>query len=251
MQRVALILGIALTCAFARPVNDVSATEILANVDNLYRGHTSYMQLTMKVVTRHFTRELAIEQWSKGTRHFLLRVLSPTKDKGTALLRSGNDLWSFLPKIARTIRLPSAIIVCDAWLGSHFTSDDFVKYTRLSDDFSVDTIEVREREGERLIELTLKPKAESAVFWGKLVVVVREKDRLPMRMTFYDEEMKPSRIMTFSDVRTLGGRTLPTKIRVVPRNKPGEFSEIRYKKIVFDQNIDDSFFTLGTMENRP
>lgn len=246
--RGALVFTIVLVGMFAKPAKGMPASEILDHVDDLYRGHTSYVRMTLRIVTRHFSRELTVDQWNKGPRYFLVRVLSPPKDKGTALLRSGSELWTYLPKIARTMKLPPELITCNAWLGSHFTSDDLMKYTRLSRDYFSETTFEGEREGERQIEFTLTPKPEANLFWGKLVLVVRQADKLPVRLTYFDEDLKPARTMRFADIRKLGDRTLPTRMRVEPTDKPDEFSEIRYQQIVFDEKIGDSFFSLSTLE---
>ncbi len=88
----------------------------------------------MKVVTERFTRELTLEQWSRGKDQFLVRILEPQKERGTATLRNGADIWNYLPKVDRVIKVPASLMG-GAWMGSHVTHDDLVKQSRLADDF--------------------------------------------------------------------------------------------------------------------
>ena len=55
--------------------------------------------------------------------------------------------------------------------------------------------------------------------------------------------------MTFSDIKTGAGKTLPTRIRMVPMDKPGEYTEMRHKRIEFDVALDESFFTLQKLRS--
>lgn len=105
-----------------------------------------------------------------------------------------------------------------------------------------------ERGGARVIELTLVPKPEAAIVWGKVVVTVGEDDLLPQQILYLDEDMELARTMTFSDVRELGGRRLPARMRVVPADEPEESTEVVYHALEFDVDLDEGFFSLRNLE---
>ena len=67
----------------------------------------------------------------------LARILYPRKEAGTATLRTENNIWNYLPKVDRTIKIPSSMMG-GSWMGSHFTNDDLVKHSRLSVDYEID-----------------------------------------------------------------------------------------------------------------
>src|SRR5690606_25106037 len=90
--------------------------------------------------------------------------------------------------------------------------------------------------GQWVIELVPKPTA--AVVWGKVIVTIGA-DELPRETRFLDEKGEVVRTMTFSDVKEMGGRTLPTRFRVVPGDKPGEYTEMIYEDIQFDAKVPD------------
>ena len=113
----------------------LTAKEILDKVDDLYRGTSSHGKMTMEVVTSHWNRTLSLEFWSKGKDKSLVRILAPLKEKGTATLRSGNEIWNYLPKVNRVVKLPSSMMSA-SWMGSHFTNDDLVKQSRFADDYT-------------------------------------------------------------------------------------------------------------------
>jgi hypothetical protein len=134
-------------------------------------------------------------------------------------------------------------------MGSHFTNDDLVKESRMADDYTFELTFRGERDGQKVIELTCIPKPDAPVVWGKVVVCVREADYLPLLFNYYDEELKLTRKLTFSDFTSLGGREMPARLRMQPLDKPQETTEIVYESLEFDKIRDDSLFTLRSLQN--
>ena len=221
--------------------------QILDKVDDLFRSRSSHGFGTMTVATAHWKRSLSLEMWSKGKDKSLVRILAPKKEKGTTTLRAGNDIWNYLPKVNRVIKLPSSMMEA-SWMGSHFTNDDLVKESRMADDYTFEITFVGEDEGEEVVRVTCHPKPEAAVVWGKVVVRARLKDYLPLSIKYFDEDLQLARTMTFSQVSELGGRMLPAVVTMVPEEKPDESTIVRYEKMEFDIGLDDDFFSLRTLQ---
>ncbi len=199
----------------------LTASDILNKVDDLYRGTSSHGMMTMEVVTAHWSRTLSLEFWSKGKDKSLIRILAPLKEKGTATLRAGNEIWNYLPKVNRVIKLPSSMMSA-SWMGSHFTNDDLVKESRFTDDYNCKITFQGLRKGENVIELSCIPQPDAPVVWGKVEIVVRHSDYLPIVMHYYDEGLRPARDMTFSQFKKMSGRTLPAVLTLIPVDKPRE-----------------------------
>ncbi len=217
----------------------VSARELLDEIDDLYRGDSAHGKMTMKVETEHWTRELGLEFWSKGKDETLIRILSPKKERGTATLKSGNNIWNYLPKVNRVIKVPSSMMG-GAWMGSHFTNDDLVKESRMAEDYRFGEPEPK---GELLV-IRCEPKPDAVVVWGKIEVTVRAKDHMPVEILYYDEDLRLARTLRFSDYRVMSGRLMPTVMRMEPADSPGEFTEIRYQEIELGVDLDDAMFSI-------
>lgn len=225
----------------------ITAKEILDKVDDLWRGDSSHATMTMTITTAHWTRSLTIESWSKGKEKSLLRILAPKKEKGTTTLRSGNNIWNYLPKVKRVIKLPSSMMA-SSWMGSHFTNDDLVKESRMADDYTFRITFRGEREGRNVVDITCIPKPDAAVVWGKVVVIVEEESYLPISLSYYDEDLNLARTMTFTDVGQMGGRMMPRLIRIIPADKPQESTVIRYHELVFNLPLKDTMFSLRSLQ---
>jgi hypothetical protein len=110
----------------------------------------------MRVKARSWELEMTLEIWSEGTEKALARVLKPKKAEGVATLKVNSDMWTYLPKIDRTIRVPSLMMMA-SWMGSHFTNDDLVKESRLIRDYKIEISYQGKREDLPVWEFTLSP----------------------------------------------------------------------------------------------
>lgn len=225
------------------------AREIMRKIDDLWRQKSSYARLSMQVKTRHYSRNLRLEAWSKGIEKTLVRIIQPLKEKGTASLKSDTHLYTYLPKTDRTIRL-SAGMMSGSWMGSHFTNDDLVQDTRRERDYRIRISFEGKRDGKSLMEFTLTPRPDAPVVWGKVITLVSLPDYLPVSEIFYDEDMKVARTLTFENIKMLGGRRMPSILRMVPADKPGEFTRLVYEQLKFNIDISDSFFSLTQLRRQ-
>jgi hypothetical protein len=225
----------------------LSAREVLDRVDDLFRSRSAHGQARMTVTTEHWTRSLELEFWSQGEERSLIRILAPQKEKGTATLKVERDLWNYLPKVKRVIKLPSSMMSA-SWMGSHFTNDDLVKENRFSEEYTFTVSFEGVRDGVEVIEIACVPKEDAPVVWGRVVVRVRTEDWLPLVIDYFDEGGRPARTMTYGDVRTLGGRRLPSRLTVVPADKPNESTTVVYEEIAFDVPLAPDTFSLQNLQ---
>ena len=233
--------------AFAKEYTSDQVIKILRAVDDLWRGDSSHAVTSMQVKTKHYTRTMRMEGWSKGKDKTLILVLTPLKEKGTITLKTGNTIYTYLPKTDRKIRLTSGMMM-GSWMGSHLTNDDLVKEARLEDDYDARISFEGIRDGKKIIEFTLVPKPDAPVVWGKQVLVVLADSYIPVREDYYDEDMQISRSMTFTDMKLLGGKQRPAVMRVVPADKPDEYTEFVYESLEMDIEINESFFSVSNLK---
>ncbi|MGW8283723.1 MAG: outer membrane lipoprotein-sorting protein [Gemmatimonadota bacterium] len=225
------------------PPPDATPSEIVDYVDRMMRGESSSGEIVMEVLTENWNRSMRMTVSSLGTRYALVRILEPRKDAGTATLKSGNEIWNYLPKVDRTIKIPASLMSA-SWMGSHFTNDDLVKESRLAEDYDVSIGFEGSREGVPVWEFVLTPRPEAPVVWGSIRYQVRKEDFMPTWARYYDEDGSLKRTLTFGDYRTLGGRLLPCTMRMVPEDDPGEYTEIRYQSLRFNVDLSPDFFSL-------
>ncbi len=220
---------------------------ILNNVDDIYRSNASHGILTLSVKTSNWQRSLTLEQWSKGNDMHLLKVLKPKKEKDLATLRVDNNVWNYMPKVKRVVKIPSSMM-SSSWMGSHFTNDDLVKQSRMVIDYDFSITYEGLRDGVDIVEISCIPKKNAAIVWGKVEVIVYRNDFIPLSIVYYDEDLKLSRTLKFSNIQVLDGKKIPLQMKMVPTDEPGESTAILWEKIEFDLAIKDDFFSLRKLQ---
>jgi hypothetical protein len=215
----------------------------------MLRGNSSRGDLVMEIATAHWTRSLEMRVWSLGTAYALVRVTAPPREAGTATLKVNEEVWNYLPRVDRTIKVPPSLMM-GAWMGSHFTNDDLVKESRMIDDYDIVIGFEGERRGVAVWEFVLTPKPAAAVVWGRIVEEVRQADLMPTWARYYDERGNLMRTMTFSAFRTFGARLVPSVTTVRPEDKPDERTTIRYRQLEFDVPLTPEFFSLRNLQAR-
>ncbi|MDR1683235.1 MAG: outer membrane lipoprotein-sorting protein [Candidatus Symbiothrix sp.] len=246
----AMYLLIAVICSFSTMnAQGLTATGIVKKVDENSRGNKLYSEIKMTIVRPTWTREIGIKSWSKGNDYSLAVITSPAKEKGQAFLKRQKDLWNWVPSIGRMIKMSSSVMG-QSWMGSDFTNDDLMRESSTVNDYThrLDASEtVREFD---CYKLTLTPKEDAAVVWGKVVMWVDKKDFVEIKTEFYDEDGILINTFNSFDIKSFGKRRLASRMEVVPADKPNQKTVMTVIKYDFDTPIADSFFSQQNMRNR-
>jgi outer membrane lipoprotein-sorting protein len=226
--------------------DDPAARDTVERIARLLVAKSSIATLTMQISNDNGKHDLSMKVWSAGGQDVLLRILSPQAEANTAVLKIDNDIWYYLPKTNRTVKVPSAITM-NTWMGSDFTVDDLVKESFLTRDYTVANSFHGDRDGVAVDEFTLTPKSDAVVVWGKIVLQVRQTDRMPAWQRYYDEDGKMVRELTFSDYKTMSGRLIPTRLRMRSPDNVGAQTTIVYDDVAFDTPITEGTFAVNNL----
>ncbi len=220
--------------------------KIMTKQDELYRSSTSHAVMEMQITTPHWERTLEMEAWSEGMDKSFIVINSPAKEKGTATLRVDEEMWNYLPKTDKVMKIPPSMMM-SSWMGSDFTNDDLVRETSLEEDYDAEIFHP-ENADSQLIYLRLTPKEDTPTVWAKIEVAVRADDYLPVWQKFFNERDELVRIMEFKDIKEVGGKTIPTVMELTPQNEEGHKTIVRYKDVEFDIPLDDEIFSLRNLQ---
>lgn len=238
-------IGLGLIWLSAGPIstsaNDQEAREIVDRASRLLIGKWSTVAtMEMQITKQDLRREIAIKFWSLGESNILIRIYRPQEDAGSAILKVGNKIWYYLPKVNRTVEISPSMMMT-SFMGSTFTLDDLVKQSRLADDYVITASPEAQRDGGAVSEYTLTPKPAAVVVWGKIILEVRQADRMPVRQRYYDEDGKLVRGLTFSEYKSVSGRLVPMRLVMQSMDKSGEQvteeATITIERIIFDLPI--------------
>ncbi len=218
---------------------------LVRHVETQYNGNSAHGRMTMKIATEHWQRTLTMEMWSWQRERFLTRIEAPAKERGVATLKIDRDVWNYLPKVDRTIKIPSSMMG-GSWMGSHITNDDLVKSSQVDKEYEFSLVRADEAE----IVIDCLPKPDTVTVWGKLVYTIDRPTMTPAQIDYFDEDLKLVRHLYFDRIEQIGERTIPMRMRVEPVDKPGESTELIYEEIAFDIGLTPEYFSLRNLKKR-
>ena len=232
------------------PADDgITAEQIADRAENNLRSDQTIMEARMTVVSPRITRPRVMEFTSWDDREeerSFIRMQSPSKDKGTGFLKLHPNLWMYIPRVERTMRIPPSMMM-QSWMGSDFSNDDLVNESSETDDYThrllgIET-EIEGHDGRKAYLLEYVPKEEAPVVWGKILAWIDVERGLPLKQEFYDEDGELMRSMRFADIRPIGERWVPHDWSMKPEDKEGHETRIEIQRFVFDADLDDDIFT--------
>jgi hypothetical protein len=261
MRTLAALGLVALTAAAAAaedaklepPPAQPSAREVAERVEATFRGDASFLDATMIVKSPRLPepRRVRFQSWDdrRGERSFI-RILEPPKDHGAGFLKLPPNLWSWVPRVERTIRIPPSMMM-QSWMGSDFTNDDLVRESSVLDDYEHRWLGVDPAyQGARAWVIEYVPRENAPVVWGRIVAWIDPVRLASLRQEFYDEAGVKLRVMTLADFRAAGGRSYPHRWSMVPLDQPGHETQIEVNEIRFDEKFDDEIFTQRNLTRR-
>jgi outer membrane lipoprotein-sorting protein len=248
------LLALAVVCLAASPVaaEELDAASLVRRIEDVMRGDTVRYKAAMTITRPRWSRTVRLRSWDdRNQRRSLIRILAPAKDRGTGFLKVEGSLWTYLPRVERTIRMPPSMLL-QSWMGSDFTNDDLVRESSIVDDYVPTLLGEREVAGVAAIGLELMPKEDAPAVWARIELWVDRERLAPLEETFFGEAQEgafePLRRMHFSDVREVQGRPFPHRWVMLVLDDPGKSTSFEIDEIRFDDELPDSLFSLATLK---
>ncbi len=224
-----------------------SALEIVKKSDEKFRGLSSFSVLKMQIKRSDWSREMKMKAWSKGEDETLILITGPKRDQGITFLKKKNEMWNWQPTIQRVIKMPPSMMM-QSWMGSDFTNDDLARQSSIVNDY-VHRISGEEKvEGKSCYILELKPKEDAPVVWGRVKMWISKNDYLQLKTEFYDEDDFLINTVFSSNIKEIGGRVLPTVMKLVPADQPKNSTILEYEQLEFGVNFKPDFFSVKNMK---
>ena len=252
----ALVFAASATAQSAKlepPPASPTARELAERVEQTFRGDSGFLDATMIVKSPRLPepRRVRFQSWDdRGGKRSFIRILEPSKDRGSAFLKLQPNLWSYVPRVERTIRIPPSMML-QSWMGSDFTNDDLVRESSVIDDYEHRWLGVDPSyQGARAFVLEYSPREGAPVVWGRIVAWIDPERTAPLRQEFFDEAGVKLRVMTLGEFRDVGGRAYPHRWTMTPLDKPGHETAIEVNAVRFDEKFDDEIFTQRNLTRR-
>jgi outer membrane lipoprotein-sorting protein len=227
----------------------LTATDIVRKADEKFNGEkSSIMVMSMTIIRPTWQRTVEFKNWSLGRDYALTLITAPAKDANQTFLKRGTEMWSWNPSISRLIKLPPSMM-SQGWMGSDYTNDDILKESSVVNDYTHEITGEETIEGRLCYKIKMVAKEDAAVVWGSQLRWIDKKDYLVIKAELFDEEGTLIRTEKGSEIKTMDGRTIPSRLELIPADEPGNKTIVDIKDIKFNVQISESFFSQQNMKN--
>lgn len=239
-----VVFVVVASVAVASAADDMlDAAAILVQVRAGWQGESFHAMIELEITLSGATERYRMEVWTLGEDRALVRIHEPVADAGSGYLQVGDDLWYYSPVIGLALPLP-AMGLTQALFGAGPSLDDLAQGT-LSRDYDARAETITGSTGEPLYLLTLVPRPDAPVVYGKLEVTVTT-DYVPLEIVYYDQRGGVIRTAMFGESVLVGEVLFPTEVVVVDAN--GDRAVQRILDPEFNIGLDATFFTVERLE---
>ncbi len=247
MKKIFFSIAAILVISISGFSQDLTAIQIITKADDLQRGESNEGEMSMTIVRTKWERTISMKVWSLGRDFSMTYITSPAKDKGQVFLKRNNEMWNWVPTINRMIKIPPSMM-SQGWMGSDYSNDDILKESSIVVDYTHQVVGDDVVEGIDCYVLNLIPKEDAAVVWGKVKKWISKKEYWQLKTEYYDEDEELIRTEIASEVKQFGDRELPSRIVILPADKPGQKTIIKVTKSNFKVQLKESFFSQQNMK---
>jgi outer membrane lipoprotein-sorting protein len=225
-----------------------TAEELLDRMDANLTFETRRARMKMTVEGRR-TRTYEIVSYGRGEEDAAIEYLSPARDRGTRMLKLGDELWIYLPGADRVQKI-SGHMLRQGMMGSDVSYEDLMTAHELRRRYASRVTGEGSHAGRPCWTLDMRARDDSVTYPRRLVCVDKE-TYIPLRQELYARSGMLLKTWTMSDVKEFsGGRRFPTRMTIEDNIRKGSITRIEMTEIEFGVSHPREIFSLRWLERR-
>ena len=215
------------------PASD-AATEILRRSDQ-YRPSFDSFVVRVKLTNSEAGKVVDEADFEVSIKadNSLVRFLSP-RSKGQSLLMRGEDMWMFLPSVARPVRITPI-----QRLMGNVSNGDLARL-RYADDYTATVEGETQVDGQTCDVLDLRAKRKGATY-QRVRYIVRRSDARPISAEYSLTSGKVVKRATFTALRDMAGRPILSRTVIRDADRPDSVTTIDLLSIASKPLADKVF----------
>ncbi len=223
-----------------------SGEAVLKKVDANLSSRNRVLTSTMIIHGRRDRRTLQARSWIQGTDKAFSEYLAPVREKGTKMLKLGDQLWMYSPTTDRIIQI-SGHMLRQSVMGSDLSYEDMMQDPELVNSYHA-AVAGSERIEDRLCwVLTLKAKTKDMAYDSRKLWVDQER-YVPLQEELYARSGKLLKRTELKELKKIGDRWYPTHILFKDMLKSGMGTEFIVDEVAFDQPMPEHIFSKAALK---
>lgn len=224
---------------------ELSGEAILKKIDENYNAKNRRSVSTMIVKGRRTTRTMKARSLIQGNSKSFSEYLSPAREKGTKMLKLGDELWIYSPSADRIIKIAGHMLR-RSMMGSDISYEDFMEDPELNRIYSVNLTGEEQILNRKCYVLELTAKKKKVTYHRRKLWVDKERF-LPLKEERFAKSGKLLKILTIDEVFRAGKRWYPKKMTFKDALKKGKGTIFIIDSIEFDVKIPKHIFSKASL----
>lgn len=241
-----LLLGLTLVCTVG--AEEMTAGQILAQMDAKMVPHTTHLLADLKTETPAGRRRMELEVFAEGTDKAFVCVTSPPRDSGTRFLRLGRDLWLYLPAVRKPVKLSGQMLGQSAF-GSDFSYEDMTGSRRFAELYEADTVLSDTVRGKPCHVLELHARSLTTTYQRIRLWVDRAR-LIPLCQELLTKSGRVLKSVEELDYQSIGTYYVPTRVVFEDHLRRATKTTLVIRQVEFDTELPPRIFSLHNL-NRP
>jgi outer membrane lipoprotein-sorting protein len=249
MKKLALLFAsvVALSASAQEPAS-LTAEQLLDKIDKNLTFDSRRTRSVMTVEGRR-TRTYEMIGYGRGEQDGAVEYVAPARDKGTRMLKLGEELWLYLPGIDRVQKI-SGHMLRQGMMGSDVSYEDMLSSAEMRKRYEAKLLGEELLDGRKCWKLELKAK-DDAVSYPRRVSWIDQETFIPVKQELFALSGMLLKTWTMSDVKEFpGGRRFPTKMTIQDHVKKESVTRIEFKEVQFGVDLEKEVFSLRWLERK-
>lgn len=223
-----------------------TADEILEQIDQNMNYDTRTAQLQMTVTKGRRVKTYEMTSHGRGANEAAIEFLAPARDKGTKMLKKGDELWMYLPSIEQTQRI-SGHMLRQGMMGSDMSYEDILESSALKEAYTA-TVTGEETLLDRPVYRLELVAKNNEIAYAKRVSWIDSEYLVPVKEELYATSGMLVKEWTMTDVIDVEGRKFPTRIVVEDKLQTNSKTEMQFVSVDFKVDVEDEVFSQRWLE---
>ena len=246
MKRIICYLSfVCLLTAAATAQKPPSGEDILKRVDENIGSDNKISIAEMVIHGRRGSRTVKSKSWLRGQDKSFTEYLAPAREKGTKMLKLGDQLWIYLPSTDRTIKI-SGHMMRQSVMGSDLSYEDMMEDQDLQKIYDAQVVaeEVILERPCWVLELT--SKGGDIAYHSRKIWVDKERF-VSLREDRFARSGKLLKTFEVKEISRIQNRWIPTRMVFKDVLKSGKGTEFILESIEFNADIPEHVFTKASL----
>lgn len=243
----AAALGLAASLAAA--ASQPTADQIIDRMDQNLTFESRRSRITMVVKDARTERRFEMVSFARGEEDAAIEYVAPPREKGTRMLKLGDQLWIYMPTIDRVQKI-SGHMLRQGMMGSDVSYEDMMASREMRSRYRSTLSGERVHDGRPCWALELVA-VDDTVAYPKRVMLVDKETYIPLLQELYALSGMLLKTWTMSEVKTFpGNRRFATRMTIVDHVKKGSQTELHLDDIEFGVKLQNEIFARRWLERR-